>query len=505
MKKFLLILIPLALSTWGNAQEGCLDSPNGLNPSQLFVPTCSGYFESVLISGQSGQYSNVQLTAGNTYIFSSSVDTDFITIGNEDGTIVLASGTGPVTYTTEENQIVRFYTHIDEDCTSDFLVTFRNRMVQCGDIQPPVENDECVNAIPLACGDSSSGSTTIATDSGGYPYPDVFYSYTGSGEEEIITVSLCGSDYSTYLRIYTDCDLTNNYAYNNDYCGEQSQVSFVSDGTTTYYILIEGFDGFIGGSNYVGDYEISLTCSPMPEAPENCSDHEVLDNNLEDGYFFEYRTFADIPVGENEMMIEGMELSAFFAGTYFEAKLFTNENSLPGTEIASTTTEILSSEVYGDIEGFEFLNYVLEFDQPLTLEHNTVYWLEVKSDAGGWVITTDSDSRIGRFGMVHDGISFVAPGGEFVYKLICEETLNANDLEKFNFAYYPNPVTDVLNFKSDKEIKSVSVYNLVGQKVLMNSKISNDQMKLSSLPSGTYAFRVELENGQIETFKIIKK
>lgn len=511
MKNYLLILalINCLLFSYGNAQNGCLinnpDYPDIPSPSQTFIPTCSGHYENISFANISGRYAFIQLTAGHTYIFSSSKSTDLITIGDENGTVVLAAGFSSVSYESTSDQIVRFYTHLDEDCSVDGVAdSNREKRVQCGNIQPPVENDECEDAIPLACGDSSSGTTTIATDSGGYPYADVFYSYTGSGEEEIVTVSLCGSDYDTYLRIYTDCTLSSLVAYNDNKCGEQSEITFVSDGVSTYYIMVEGY-GIFGETDYVGDYVINVSCEAMPEAPENCSDHLVLDNNMEDGYFFEFRTFADIPVGDNGFIVEGLELSAFFAGTFFEVALFSNLNSLPGTEIATTTTQILSEEVYGSMHGFDFLNYTLEFDQPLTLEPNTVYWMEVISDAGGWVITYDPASIIGRFALVDDGTGFIAPGGEFVYKLVCEEVLNTDDLEKFNFSYYPNPTNDVLSFKSDQEIKSVSIYNLAEQKVLTNSKITNGQLNLSSLPTGTYVFRVELESGQIETFKIIKK
>lgn len=70
---------------------------------------------------------------------------------------------------------------------------------------------------------------------------------------------------------------------------------------------------------------------------------------------------------------------------------------------------------------------------------------------------------------------------------------------------YPNPVENLLNISSKETIKSVSVYNLAGQKLISNSKIVNGQMNVSSLPKGNYVFRLELENKKIETFKIVKK
>ena len=57
---------------------------------------------------------------------------------------------------------------------------------------PPVNNN-CSAAIALNCDDTITGTTTNATDSGGQPAPDVYYSYTGSGSAEEITISLCNS------------------------------------------------------------------------------------------------------------------------------------------------------------------------------------------------------------------------------------------------------------------------------------------------------------------------
>lgn len=86
----------------------------------------------------------------------------------------------------------------------------------------------------------------------------------------------------------------------------------------------------------------------------------------------------------------------------------------------------------------------------------------------------------------------------------CKETLGVNDLGKSDFNFYPNPVKDELNITSKSEIKNVSIYNLSGQ-ILINSKSNSNKIITSALPAGVYVVRAELINGQIETFKIIKK
>ncbi|CAM3426128.1 T9SS-dependent choice-of-anchor J family protein [Aequorivita lipolytica] len=131
---------------------------------------------------------------------------------------------------------------------------------------PPVfTNDDCENAIALACGDSVVGETITATDSGGNASPDVFYKFTGNGSPQLVTISLCAAtDFDSILRIFDDCNLANELAFNDDSCGLQSEVSFTSDGTSTYYIMVEGF----GSSS--GNFSLDVTCTdPLPN--DECS------------------------------------------------------------------------------------------------------------------------------------------------------------------------------------------------------------------------------------------
>jgi|GEM_PF-1292163 len=129
-----------------------------------------------------------------------------------------------------------------------------------GDEIQDLPNDACSNALPIVCGNQVTGTTVGAEDFGGNASPDVFYSYTGSGQEENIALSLCiGTEYDTVIRVFTDCSLSNEIAYNDNFCFGRSVVDFVSDGISTYYIMIEG-----GGVTDVGDFTLYASCSSMP-------------------------------------------------------------------------------------------------------------------------------------------------------------------------------------------------------------------------------------------------
>ncbi|PKP39349.1 MAG: hypothetical protein CVT96_12180, partial [Bacteroidetes bacterium HGW-Bacteroidetes-13] len=74
----------------------------------------------------------------------------------------------------------------DTGSLDSFSITF------CTEDTSPTNNWECADATALSCGDIVAGTTTGATNSGGNASPDVFYSYTGSGVVEFVTISLCG-------------------------------------------------------------------------------------------------------------------------------------------------------------------------------------------------------------------------------------------------------------------------------------------------------------------------
>jgi hypothetical protein len=121
-------------------------------------------------------------------------------------------------------------------------------------------NDGCENAIVLNCGDLVTNSTIFATNSGGNASPDVFYSYTGTGTPQTITLNACGPDtnFPTTVRVYSDCTLTNQIAFNDSSCVNQPELEFESDGTSTYIIMIEGYD-----DTQAGNFQLQLTCEAL--------------------------------------------------------------------------------------------------------------------------------------------------------------------------------------------------------------------------------------------------
>jgi NAD kinase len=83
--------------------------------------------------------------------------------------------------------------------------------------------------------------------------------------------------------------------------------------------------------------------------------------------------------------------------------------------------------------------------------------------------------------------------------------LGVNDIaEKFDFSVYPIPAKDDLNIRSERKIKSVSVFSMDGKRVYKVEKQDVKNINVSMLPTGTYFLQVKDEKGNISQTKFIK-
>ena len=93
----------------------------------------------------------------------------------------------------------------------------------------------------------------------------------------------------------------------------------------------------------------------------------------------------------------------------------------------------------------------------------------------------------------------------YVDDIMIDTNLSTGNVVLEQATVYPNPVKDILTISHSETISNVSIYNILGQKMI--DKTFDDtriQMDLSVLPSGTYLVKT-LINNQINTSKIIKE
>ncbi|NNF32005.1 MAG: T9SS type A sorting domain-containing protein, partial [Flavobacteriaceae bacterium] len=100
---------------------------------------------------------------------------------------------------------------------------------------------------------------------------------------------------------------------------------------------------------------------------------------------------------------------------------------------------------------------------------------------------------------------FVVNDGGITDITIDGTLLSTDDNTIEGFSYYPNPTTDILNLTSLETIEDVVIYNLLGQQVISQDvNTTSLQLDTSSLSTGAYLMRVTV-NGQVGTYKVIKR
>lgn len=91
-------------------------------------------------------------------------------------------------------------------------------------------------------------------------------------------------------------------------------------------------------------------------------------------------------------------------------------------------------------------------------------------------------------------------------EITVSETLSVSESGSKDFTWYPNPVYNILNISSQKDIRSVQIYDPSGRMVFTQggSKAGISKLDISTLKIGTYLVKIETDKGA-KTFKIIKK
>jgi len=107
-----------------------------------------------------------------------------------------------------------------------------------------------------------------------------------------------------------------------------------------------------------------------------------------------------------------------------------------------------------------------------------------------------------------DDVVFSAGGAISPLRLIFVETLSTDEFDTSS-VFISNPVKDELSIEGlNQSIKQISVYDLLGKQVITNNPSDDTtsvNLDVSSLTSGLYIVKLEGENGQSFTKKIIKE
>lgn len=290
--------------------------------------------------------------------------------------------------------------------------------------------------------------------------------------------------------------------------------------STTYYWWMKS-NCDTGDTWYQGP---SFTTNATPQAYPFTDDFETLKWNL----------------------VNGNETNKFYVGTptgYDNGKLFISENGNTNTYNVGVTSrayaytdvelpaDITTAKVKFDVtvageENFDFGRF---FIVPTSYEPNNSTNITYNGTITGQYFGSTQFSEVDGTTSVNQTVDLSAVAGQTVRLLFywkndsslgdqpplsidnfcfaneCTE-LAIGDINKGNFAYYPNPVQNELNFKGEQAIANIEVYNLTGQ-IVNNVKVGEKTYKLDTtkLTAGVYMVKVTFENGTTKTVKIIKK
>lgn len=132
----------------------------------------------------------------------------------------------------------------------DFTLFIQNGGVDCSSVEGnSIETAIEIPSLPYT--DTGSTAVCYISESDIYNSPDVFYRYILDGQE-MVNVSLCNSDFDTYLAVYnSDFDPI---FFNDDgtNCSPNSEIIFSTVDLDTIYFSVEGW------GNESGDYIINV-------------------------------------------------------------------------------------------------------------------------------------------------------------------------------------------------------------------------------------------------------
>ena len=400
-------------STWvsgGNfttlAALTCNGATNGLYPETTFTPSCTGNTEQIVSDAYAGEYANVNILTDKQYTFTSSVTTDFITITNQGGTTVLASGLTPLIWNSNFTGIIRY--HINTNANCGIQNSPRVRSIKCS------VATGC-NAPTQLFTDPESASVVNIVWSASVPAPSNGYVYCYSTvNDPFSTGAITGTTTDTFASLSNLSPNTTYYFWVKANCGTtqsnwSSGSSFTTSSSTTCNLPTQLFtDGLTSSTVNIA------WVAPTP-APSN-------------GYMYCYSTVND----------------PFSTGA-----------------ITGTTTNTFASLS--------------------NLSPNTTYYFWVKSICGN--TTTNWTS-----------------GGSFTTHVLAIESFTYDKIK-----VYPNPVKTILTISLDRNISTVSVYNLLGQELITKAVNSNETtIDIAHLTTGTYWIKVS-SNNEVKTVKIIKQ
>lgn len=195
-------------------------------------------------------------------------------------------------------------------------------------------------------------------------------------------------------------------------------------------------------------------------------------------------------------------------------------DGMPGEVLHSYTNKGPAFEEYNEYwpfpgSPFDVVSVLINFsfeEEPLALQEGTYFVEVIPTPYASEFLTWENTSLEGigsdSYTSYDGGASWnVNQGANQVFAVggFCSETLGTEAPELASgLKYFPNPVKDVLHLTAEKTIDSISLYNIEGREIT-GYAVNGEKIDMQALASGIYLVKVALENGSLETFKVVKE
>lgn len=356
-------------------------------------------------------------------------------------------------------------------------------------------------------------------------YPIVLQGNTNGNHTDTFTVFIDwneNGDFTDPGEMYFAGSVTNSTGTDEQYAGTDITAPYASTGTKRMRIIKhrtateipEWPEDPCGVYEYgqAEDYTLIVTHPDFFCESEYLGD---LTGGLGNLQTIRYAADYSIGIESEPVYIKELVFKMFNEISTADIYIYKDDEGKPG-ELLGSRTQVTPEfqEWVGNELGYDVYLISLMFEPIPSGNTGEIHWVALETTAASgnlpnfWETAIETTNSVAYLST--DGGSSWTPDTEnrdaafWIYG-ICGE-MNTNDFSGgYDFNYYPNPVNDVLKIHSAEKIKQLTVFDASGVEKLNFSSPVNAEFNLSLLPPNHYFIRVLLENGAIETFKIIKK
>lgn len=368
------------------------------------------------------------------------------------------------------------------------ILFFTNAIYANTTISAPT-NDNCGNAISITvntnttCALTTSGTIAEATDSGissngeGTPNDDVWFTFVATRPTHLISMENVMGTYDDLVHEVFDgtCSALTSLLVSDP---DSSVVTGLTIGNT-YFLRVYGF-------SFSAERDTTFAIC-IKEAPINNDFVEAQELSVELGCTNTLGTLT---------------------GATPSGAPFSSCGSNDDTDVDVWYSFVAPTN--GSIEIKTSIGFATDIDTVITLySYNGSTLTEVTCDDDGLspyslISITDGSLISGNIYYIKVHELYGDNSISFNICLTTAVTASVDDLQSIGLTYYPNPVSNILTLKADKQINSVRIFNMLGQEVRNNtSSALKVNIDMYDLETGTYFIKVLVDN-TLRTFKVFR-